>query len=160
MGLDPKPPKTGIVHQADFMTITVRIMRPKGAFGITVFLHLIEDSFKLYERFEAICKKFGYNDLTTYYIQPVDDYHYAFIEMDIIYDQSQKSELKLAETLLLEINKEFTLDKIGLNYYEIVCGGPGKFSGPKLGSYYDLLKKFKYMLDLNNIMNPDVYLPE
>jgi hypothetical protein len=115
----------------------------------------------LYEKFDDICKKkFGYEDLTTYYIQPIDDYHYAFIEMDIVYDQGQPNELKLAEKILLEVNKVFTLEEVGLNYYETVCGGPGKIIGPKLGKYYDLLKKFKNSLDPNEIMNPGVYLPE
>jgi hypothetical protein len=159
-GLDPKPPETGIIHQTDYMTITVRIMRPKGAFGITVLLHSITDSFEIYDKFEEICKKFGYKDFTTYYIQPIDDYHYAFIEMDIVYDQGQITDRQLAEKILLEVNKAFILEGEGLNYYESVIGGVGKLAGPKFGLYYDLLKQFKKMLDPNNIMNPGVYLSE
>lgn len=160
MGIDPKPAETGIVRQADYMTITVRIMRPKGAFGITVYLHDIENSFKIFDKFEEICKKFGYEDLTTYYIQPIDDYHYAFIEMDIIYDHGQATDRKLAEKILLEVNRAFTIDGEGLNYYETVCGSAGEIIGPELGSYYKILKKFKNIIDPNNIMNPGVYLPK
>ncbi|MFB0559984.1 MAG: FAD-binding oxidoreductase [Candidatus Lokiarchaeia archaeon] len=160
IGLDPKPPETGIVHQADYMTITVRIMRPKGAFGITVFIHNIEDSFNLYDKFEEICESKGYEDLTTYYIQPMDDYHYAFIEMDIVYDHGQAGDRELAEKIFREVNSALTNEGEGLNYYEPVSGPTSKLIGPKLGKYYQLLNKFKETLDPNSVMNPGVYLPK
>ena len=160
MGLDPKPTETGMVRQADFMTITVRIMRPKGAFGITAFLHNIEDSWKLFDKFGEICKDFGYEDQKTYYIQPIDDYHYAFMEMDIIYDHGQVSDREMAEKILLEVNRAFAVDGEGINYYESVSGSAGEVIGPQLGTYYEIQKKFKKTIDPNNIMNPGVYLPK
>jgi len=160
VGLDPKPLETGIVHQADYMTITVRIMRPKGAFGITVFVHNIEDSFKLFDSFQEICKSCGYEDLKTYYIQPIDDYHYAFLEMDIVYDQGKTSDRELAEKILKEVNRAFADTGRGLNYYEPVSGPTSKLIRPRLGKYNELLNRFKETLDPNSVMNPGVYLPK
>ena len=160
MGIDTKQIEAGLVHQSNFISAVVRIMRFKGALGITLFLHNINDSFKLFDKYERICKNYGYKEFTTSYIQPIDDYHYSFIEMDVIYDQGQAADRDLAQKIISEINKAFISDKDGLNYYESASGMPGKIIAPNFGIYYDLLKKFKTILDPKNVMNPGVFLPK
>lgn len=95
------------------------------------------------------------DDMVTIYIQPLEYGRTVMLECDFFPDQADPESIKRSIKNAIDVIT-MTLDNEGQydRPYGGVDSGFGALQTPRLGTYYELLKLFKKMLDPNNIMNP------
>ncbi|MHA1268966.1 MAG: FAD-binding oxidoreductase [Candidatus Helarchaeota archaeon] len=148
---------------------SVRIQRIRGSFFINWFNTKLDHCGKIVKEFKRITtknlrslvpehrisiKKFP-DDLVTVYIQPLEFARSVMLECDFFPDQADPENIKKSLTNAKEVI-EMTLKNGGFydRPYGGINSGFGATQTPRLGTYYELLKELKQLLDPNNILNP------
>ncbi|MEM2631388.1 MAG: FAD-binding oxidoreductase [Candidatus Bathyarchaeia archaeon] len=142
---------------ADFWRAAVpRISRPMGThFPIRVPMESLDHVAKAYTYIlswlDYYVKRYGFPDSKNAVIGGIDFGHFANLETDIQFDQSDIEMLKIA----LKVAEDGLKDDMEKGFYAYAKTPEAHdFTGPLLSNYHILLEKVKRLLDPNNISNP------